>query len=293
MRRLLLRDAATVFGTVSLVLVLLVVLLGVAFSPYDPIAIDTAQAFLPPSPSHPFGTDELGRDLFTRFADGGLTSLGLAFAIVLIAGTIGWVVGSAAGYLGRVTDTVVMRSSDALQAFPLLLLAMLIAYALGRGTLPVVVALSVAYIPYFVKVARGVALGYRDTNVVRAAKAAGAGRVHIIRTHVMPHVLPTLLTQMTMAVGASLLAIAGLSIIGLGAPAPAPEWGSILAGSTTHVFRAWWYAVIPGVLITLAAVAFNLLGDSVRAEFVSGGRRRRRAPAATGLSDAQGARASA
>lgn len=268
MRRLLFRDAATGFGTVSLLAVVLIVTAGSLLSPYDATSIDVGQALLPPSLAHPFGTDELGRDLFTRFAEGGVTSITLALAVVALSGFAGWIIGGFAGYLGRWIDTVVMRASDALQAFPGILLAMLIAYALGRGTVPIVVALSVAYVPYFVKIARGVAQSHRATNVVRAAQAAGAGSVRIVRVHVLPHILPPLLTQMTMAVGAALLAIAGLSIIGLGAPPPAPEWGALLASSTPHVFQAWWYTVIPGAFITLTSAGFNLLGDSVRTEFV-------------------------
>lgn len=282
-RRTLFRDTATGFATVVLAAVLLIVVLGTTLSPYAPNAIDTTQQLLSPSIAHPFGTDEFGRDLFTRFAHGGWTSLGLAIAIVAASGVIGLLIGTASGYRGGALDTVVMRACDALQAFPLLLLAMLIAYALGRGTWPLFVALAVAYVPYFVKVSRGVTLSKREAVYVEAARTQGAGTGRILVTHVLPHVFPPVLTQMTMAAGSALLAIAGLSIIGLGAPAPSPEWGAILAGSATHVFQAWWYVVIPGALITLTAMTFSLLGDSLRDTFDEGastlGRRRSRAAA--------------
>ncbi|MFT4279943.1 ABC transporter permease [Microbacterium sp.] len=268
--RALFRDVPTGFATVVLSIVLLLVVLGTAFSPYAPNTIDTSLQLLPPGLDHLFGTDELGRDLFTRFAHGGWTSLGLAIAIVAVSGTVGLLIGTVSGYRGGAVDTVVMRTCDALQAFPLLLLAMLIAYALGRGTLPLFVALTVAYVPYFVKVSRGLALSQRQAVFVEAARTQGAGDIRILATHLVPHVFPPVLTQMTMAAGSALLAIAGLSIIGLGAPAPAPEWGAILAGSATHVFQAWWYVVIPGALITLTAMTFSLLGDSLRDTFDEG-----------------------
>lgn len=276
-RRILFRDPAATFATVVLAGILVIIIAGSLLSPYSATKIDTDRQLLPPSAAHLFGTDELGRDIFTRFAQGGFTSLGLAVAIVVASGLTGLVIGTVIGYRGGALDDAVMRVCDALQAFPMLLLAMLIAYAMGRGTGPLFVALAVAYIPYFVKVARGVALSRREAVFIEAARTQGAGPVRIIATHLLPHVFPPVLTQMTMAAGSALLAIAGLSIIGLGAPAPAPEGGAILAGSATHVFQAWWYVVIPGVLITLTAMAFNLLGDSLReaVDAVPRGRRER------------------
>jgi peptide/nickel transport system permease protein len=264
MKRFFFGSFATGFGTVCGILVIGFVIVAPFVSPLHPDQIDTLTRLAAPSWTHPLGTDDLGRDVLVRLAVGGRLSLVCAVAAVAISGFAGLVLGGVAGLAGSVVDTVLMRVADALQGYPQIMLAVIVAVALGRGMVPVTIALAVAYWPYFAKISRGLVRPLRSAQYVQAAVAQGANRAYLLRRHILPAVFPPLLTQMTMAVGEAIIAIAGLSLIGLGAQEPTPEWGAIISESASFILQAWWYPLFAGLPLFLASMSFNLLGDSLR-----------------------------
>ncbi|MEU1301429.1 ABC transporter permease [Streptomyces shenzhenensis] len=263
-RRLFFGNAATGVGTVCGLVVLLFVVVVPIVSPYDPTRLDASNRLLAPSWSHWLGTDDLGRDVLVRLAEGGRLSLVCAIAAVAGATVLGAVLGALCGYLGGMIDAVLTRVADALQGFPQVLLALLIAASLGRGMTAATAATAVAYWPYFAKITRGLVRQTRGALYVQAAVAQGAGVLYVLRRHLLPQTAATLFTQATMAIGEAIIFISGLSLLGLGAQEPTPEWGLIIAQSAGFVLQAWWYPAFAGLALSLAALSANLLGDSLR-----------------------------
>jgi peptide/nickel transport system permease protein len=264
MRKIFFGSFASGLGTVCGLIVLTFVIFVPVFSSYDPGQISSGARLLAPSWQHWMGTDDLGRDVLVRLAVGGRLSLFCAVVAVVVAAAIGLVLGALAGYLGSWADAVIMRVADALQAFPQILLALLIAFSLGGGMVPTTIAVAVSYWPYFAKISRGLVLSMRGSSFVLAAVAQGARTPYVVRRHLLPRIYPPLITQMTMAVPEAVITISGLSLIGLGAQDPTAEWGAIIAESAGFIFQAWWYPAFAGLALFLAALSFNLLGDSLR-----------------------------
>jgi peptide/nickel transport system permease protein len=263
-RQLFFGDFPTAVGTIAGFLVIGFVIVAPFVSPYNPNTINALLRLSPPSWAHPFGTDELGRDVFLRLAVGGRLSLVCAIIAVAASGAVGLVVGGFAGYVGSVLDLAVMRLADAFQGFPQLLLGLVIAFSMGGGMVSATVAIAVAYWPYFAKISRNLIVSLRSSLYVQSAIAAGAGTVYTVRRHLLPQLFAPLLTQMTMAVGEAIIAISGLSLIGLGAQEPTAEWGAMIAESLTFVIQDWWFPFFAGLPLFLACFSFNLLGDSLR-----------------------------
>ncbi|BBB01475.1 putative peptide ABC transporter permease [Actinacidiphila reveromycinica] len=263
-RRLFFGNLATGVGTVCGLVVLVFVTVVPLLSPYDPTRLDASNRLLAPSWSHWLGTDDLGRDVLVRLAEGGRLSLVCAVGAVACAAVLGAVVGALCGYLGGVVDAVLMRVADALQGFPQVLLALLVAAGLGRGMAATTAATAVAYWPYFAKITRGLVRQVRGALYVQAAVAQGAGVAYVLRRHLLPQTATALFTQATMAVGEAIVFISGLSLIGLGAQEPTPEWGLIIAQSAGFVLQAWWYPTFAGLALFLAVLSANLLGDALR-----------------------------
>jgi peptide/nickel transport system permease protein len=229
-------------------------------------------AFKSPSWTHPFGTDEAGRDIFTRVIHGTRYSLGMAFSIVVIAAIVGTIYGAVSGFIGGWGDELMMRIVDIFLAFPTFVLAMAIAAAAGRGMRSVVIALSIIWWPGYARMIRGMVLGLKQNVWVEAARALGAPTHRLIFRHILPFTLAQLNVRVTVEIGYALVAVTSLSFIGLGAERPTPEWGLLIADGRRYVTGAWWYPIFPGVAIYVATTIFSLFGDAL-SERIRPGRR--------------------
>ena len=231
-------------------------------APYDPLA-QSAQLFLGPSPSHLFGTDELGRDVFSRVLWASRLSLPLAFFLVAMAVAIGGVLGGLAGYFGGWVDEVVMRATDLVFAFPTIILAMAVTAALGPSLRNAVLAVLVVFWPAYARVVRGLVLSLGEADYVSASRLLGASSRRALLVDVLPNVAGPVMVLATLDLGNAVLLLAGLSFLGLGAQPPAPEWGSMV-NTGTQYFQRWWMGTFPGFAILSVVLAFNFLGDSLR-----------------------------
>jgi len=248
----------------AVILVWIVAVAGAGFLiPGSPVAQDVDIRLQSPSFAHPFGTDELGRDVLRRVVYGGRTSFPAAIVVVFVGLTVGTSLGAVAGYMGGVVDEVIMRVTDMVLAFPVLVLAMAVAAALGASLSHGVVALAAVWWPQYVRVCRGLVMDLRDKEYVVASRAAGRLPLHTLYLVIMPNVLPALLVMAAIDIGRAILSFATLSFLGLGAKPPAPEWGSMVSGGVA-VMDQWWVATFPGLAILSLVFAFNLLGDSIR-----------------------------
>ncbi|TMF03648.1 MAG: ABC transporter permease [Chloroflexi bacterium] len=229
----------------------------------DPAKLNVAQQFRPPSAEHWLGTDEVGRDLWTRVVHGTRYSLGMALAIVATGAAIGTIYGAAAGFAGGGIDELMMRIVDVFLSLPGFILAMAIAATIGRGIGPLVGALVIVWWPSYARLVRGMVLGLKERPHVEGARALGASAPYIVRRHIVPLMIEQLNVRVTQDLGYALVAVASLSFIGLGVQPPAPEWGLLLGGARAYISSSWWYPVFPGIAIALATVGFSLLGDGL------------------------------
>jgi len=254
-------------GWVSLVVVLLagaVALTPATFAPRDPLAFDILRRLQPPSATAWFGTDELGRDLFSRVIHGVRLSLGASLGVVLLTALVGIPVGIVAGYLGRAFDTVLMRLADMFIAFPSLIMAMAIVTVMGPGLRNAMIALALVWWPQYARLARGTVLQLRELPYVEAASALGAGSMRIMLRHLLPNAFTPIAVKMSLDVSVAILATASFSFLGLGAAPPSPELGSLVTQGRNYFLQAWWYTTLPGAVILLLSLAFNSLADDLR-----------------------------
>lgn len=233
----------------------------------DPNAVDPASALAPVSSQHFFGTDQLGRDVYSRVVHGARLSLLVGLGATAIGVAVGSLLGVLAATGGRVMDEVLMRVTDVLLAFPGLLLALLVIAVLGPGTLNTTIALGFAAVPGYVRLARGQALVVRESGYVRAAVVLGRSRSAIFLSHVLPNSLPPVLVFAMVDIGTALMASTSLSFLGLGAQPPTPEWGSMLAEGRDYLDTAWGLAVFPGAVVTVSVIALYVAGAHLRARF--------------------------
>jgi peptide/nickel transport system permease protein len=253
-------------GLFIVLLFTLMAALAPVFFPYNPATDSDLLARLkPPTSSHPFGTDALGRDILMRILHGARVSLSLGVGSVVLAGLIGSVLGLLAGYAGRRTDLCLMFCMDILLAFPATLLAIAIVAMIGPGLRNALIAISVVSIPFYARITRGEVLTLKEREFVTAARALGGGSVRVILCHIFPNTLPPLAVQTTLAIAFAILEAAALGFLGLGAQPPVPEWGAMLADSYKFFTSgAWWAFFFPGVTIMLSVLGFNLVGDALR-----------------------------
>jgi peptide/nickel transport system permease protein len=243
-----------------------IALLAPLLAPYPPLKQDVMQRLAPPSAAHWFGTDPLGRDVFSRVLYGSRLSLPVGVAAVALALVSGTLLGSVAGFLGGRVDEFIMRVTDLFLAFPTVILAMVITAALGAGVRNAIIAIMIAWWPSYARNVRGLVLATRHREFVLAARALGAARPRIFLRHILPSTLSPLVILGTLALGHAILTFAALSFLGLGAPPDRAEWGSMIATGRSY-FDQWWIGAFPGLAILSVAVAFNLVGDSLRDYF--------------------------
>lgn len=238
-------------------------LLADVVAPYSPIAVDAAQMFAAPSALHPLGTDRFGRDVLSRIIHGVRVSLGIASVSILAALAAGGTLGLLAG-VGRGADQVLGRVMDVFFAFPPILLAIGVAAVLGAGAGPATVAIAVVYGPFFFRVVRGSVLVESAQTYVEAAEALGAGRLAVLRRHILPNVLSPVVVQTAVCLSYAILIESALSYLGIGVQPPSPSWGTILNEGKEFLALAPWVSLFPGAAIVLAVLAFNIVGDGLR-----------------------------
>lgn len=253
-----------VFAALSLAVVLLFAVAALwpaLLAPGDPLAADRSALLAPPSAAHPFGTDQIGRDVYTRVVHGARSSLALGFGAVALAVSVGSALGLVAGLTRRYAPTIVMRLTDIGAAFPELLLAIFIVALFGSGVLHAALAIGVAGIPYYTRVVRAQALRTRAEPFVEAARALGLSPAEVLWRHTIPNALRPVGTIATLGLGGATLAGAALSFLGLGSPPPAPEWGSMLTNARSFLTMGWWAAVFPGAALTVFVASTTVLGQ--------------------------------
>ncbi len=264
-RHVLSDNPVTLTAAALFVLLVGMALLGPLLVPHDPLSSNAGAALQPPSWSHWFGTDALGRDIFSRVVVATRLDLGIASAAVLLSFVIGMPLGLAAGFFGGWWERIITRGADTLMAFPLFVLAMGIVAALGNTVGNIVLATAIINLPFYIRIARAEANIRRDAGYVEAARLAGNGNARILAVHLFPNALPPAMVQVSLNMGWAILNAAGLSFIGLGVRPPEPEWGILVAeGAQFIVSGEWWVSFFPGAMLMVAVFTFNLLGDALR-----------------------------
>lgn len=264
--RTLWRSKPATVGVVILLLIVVAALFAPLVAPYDP----NAQEFgfmIPPSADHLMGTDDLGRDLFSRIVYGARISLLVGVITVTIAMVVGVVLGLLAGYYGGWADQVIMRYIDLQWAFPNFIIAVYLVAVFGTGLANVIVAITLAFLDDFARIVRGAVLSLRTQDFVVGARAIGAPSRRIMARHILPNAIAPVIVQATVSISAAILAEAGLSFLGLGVRPSTPTWGLILADARSFISRGWWLAVFPGLAITVTVLSINFVGDALRDMF--------------------------
>ena len=264
-RHLLRQNKVTLAAVVMLLLFVLLALTGPLIAPYGPTVTDATASLQPPSAAHPFGTDALGRDVFSRVVIATRLDFAMAFGAVILSFALGLILGPIAGYFGGWADTVIGRFVDTLMAFPLFVLAMGIVAALGNSVTNIVLATAIINLPFYVRTARAEVNMRRDLTYVEAARLAGNAPTRVLAVHIVPNILPAMVVQASLNLGWAILNAAGLSFIGLGVRPPTPEWGIMVSEGAGYIFSGeWWTFTFPGIALVLAVLCFNLLGDGLR-----------------------------
>ena len=258
------QNKMTWIGISLLAVIVLLAILVPLLSPYDPNKVNILAKFQPPSSEHWFGTDEVGRDIFTRILYGARLSLGIGILVIIIAAIIGLVIGTISGYIGGIVDTIIMRLVDMILAFPSLILAMAIAAVLGPNLQNAMIAIAIVKVPLYIRLSRGEALVLKEKLFVKSAETFGLNKGLIIIKHIIPNAVSPVIIQATLDVGDTILLIATLGFLGLGAQPPTPEWGAMISIGWTYLLTYWWYPVFPGLFLFLASGALNLIGDGIR-----------------------------
>ena len=261
------KNRAAVVGMAILLTIILVAIFADMLAPCDPYLQVYAEALQPPSAAHLFGTDEFGRDIFSRVLYGARISLLVGVVSVAIACVLGSLLGASAGYFGGAYDAVVMRCMDVLLAIPSLLLNLSIVAALGKSVFNMMLAVGVSNIPRYCRIMRASVLQIKNTEYVDAARVSGASHMFIILRHIIPNCLAPIIVQATLSVSSAIIACAGLSFLGVGIPAPIPEWGAMLSNGKDFLRHNAYITIFPGLAIMLTVLSLNLMGDGLRDAF--------------------------
>ena len=258
------RNPLAMTGLVIVAALLLIALLAPWLTTQSPYAQDLDSRLAAPSWAHLFGADELGRDIYARILYGSRVTLLMVGLVVVIVGPLGLAVGTVAGYVGGWLDSALMRITDVFLAFPRLILALAFVSALGPGIENAVIAIAITAWPPYARIARAETITIRNSDYIAAARLAGASPFWIIRRHVVPLCLSSVIVRLTLDMAGIILTAAGLGFLGLGAQPPLPEWGAMISTGRQYVLGQWWVATIPGLAIVIVSLAFNLLGDGLR-----------------------------
>ena len=261
--RRLLRNPLTAAGMAVIGLLLLVAAAAPWIAPHDPLQQDLARALQPPGPGHWFGTDEFGRDVFSRLVHGTRITLFIVTLVTVVVGPLGMAIGMVSGYFGGAVDAVLMRLADIFLSFPGLVLALAFVAALGPGLDHAVLAIALTAWPPIARLARAEALTLRRADFIVAAQLQGASHLRVLVRHLAPLCLPSVLVRLTMNMASVVLTAAGLGFLGLGAQPPLPEWGAMIAEGRRYMLDSWWLVAAPGAAILAVSMAFNLLGDGL------------------------------
>jgi peptide/nickel transport system permease protein len=251
-------------GTVLVAFFILIAIFAPLIAPYDPIEVDLSRTLLPPSSEHIFGTDQFGRDIFSRVVYGARIEVGIILLVTVISGTIGLAVGITAGYFGGVIDDVLMRITDVFLSFPNLILAMALSAMLGRGVFNAIIAISLVGWTIIARLARAESMKIKSLPYIEAIRALGASNIRILLLHILPMCMSPVLVQLSLRMGSIILTAAGLGFLGLGAQPPTPEWGAIVSDGRSYLVEQWWISTFPGLFIAMVVLGFNLLGDGIR-----------------------------
>ncbi|MBZ9881487.1 ABC transporter permease [Mesorhizobium sp. CA10] len=252
-------------GMLIIIALLVVAAFADVLAPYSPTVGDLKNArLLAPSAAHWFGTDDLGRDIYSRIVYGSRWTLYVVILVAIIAAPIGLLVGTIAGYAGGWTDTILMRITDIFLAFPKLVLALAFVAALGPGIENAVLAIAITSWPPYARIARAETLTVRNSDYIKAVQLMGASPFRIVLRHIMPLCISSLIIRVTLDMAGIILTAAGLGFLGLGAQPPLPEWGAMIASGRRFILDQWWVAAAPGAAILIVSLGFNLLGDGLR-----------------------------
>jgi len=266
--RILSRNPLSLAGSIIILVffatAILIAIAGVGVLPYDPYAVNIAEALQSPSLRHLLGTDNLGRDIFSRIVAGTVVDAQVSVVVVAFSMAVGGLLGAISGFYGGKVDEIVMRVTDIFLAFPGLILALAIAAALGPSLLHVMEALLVVWWPTYARLSRAEALTVKENQYIEAAKASGLRDIEIVFRHVLPNILPPLMIYATLDIGSVILNASVLSYIGLGAQPPQAEWGRMVFDGQSYLMTQWWLPIFPGVAIMVTVLGFNLLGDGLR-----------------------------
>ncbi len=258
------RNPLAMAGLLVVLALIALSLLAPVLATHDPGVQDLANRLARPSAAHWLGTDELGRDVYSRLLYGGRITLGMVVAVVVLVAPLGLVVGCVAGYAGGIWDRLLMRVTDVFLAFPRLILALAFVAALRPGVASAVAAIALTAWPPYARLARAETLGLRGTDFIAAVRLTGAGAGRIVLRHIAPLCLPSLIVRVTLDMSSIILTAAGLGFLGMGAQPPSPEWGAMIATARRFILEQWWVPTAPGLAIFVASLAFNLLGDGLR-----------------------------
>ena len=258
------KNKAAVIGGIVIIFYILMMIFAPFIAPYDPFDISLEDKLTPPSFEHWMGTDDKGRDIFSRILYGSRLSIGVGFTSVLFGAFFGITLGLLAGYYGKWIDTIISRILDVMLAFPGILLALAIISALGPSLINVTIAVGVFSIPLFARIVRGSTMEVKQLEYIDAIRTLGANDFTIIFVHILPNILSPIIVQGSMRLATAILSAAGLSFLGLGAQPPSPEWGAMLSSGRDFIFSAPYMAVFPGLMISILVLGFNLFGDGLR-----------------------------
>jgi ABC-type dipeptide/oligopeptide/nickel transport system permease subunit len=253
-----------ILGLTIIGLLILVSALAPILAPHDPTAIHARDGLQPPSATYPLGTDNLGRDILSRIVYAARTSLLVALGSMLVSAFVGVPLGLIAGYAAGKVDSVIMRLLDAILAFPVILLAILVVATLGTETINLVFTIGFVFIPYFTRLVRAHVLALKEREFVEASRASGADDRHLVTRVILPNILSPVVVQASLTMSLAVLIEATLSFLGLGVQEPTPAWGSMLQQSQLYLRQAPWFVLSPGICIFLSVLAFNLVGDGLR-----------------------------
>lgn len=259
-----------VAGMIIIILLILISLVtfiadlaGIQILPYDPNQTDMGASFMAPCAEHWFGTDELGRDIFSRIIDGTKISLFVGFAVVIFSLFFGLILGSIAGYKGGIVDTVIMRLMDLMLSIPGILFAITLMAALGKGLDKAIIAIGIVAIPEYARIVRGSILSAKESDYAQAAKVVGNNDFRIIVKHILPNIISPIIVRATLGISGAILDTAALGFLGLGVQPPIAEWGDMLGRAKGYIFSAPYTLIFPGLAITVVVLAFNLFGDGL------------------------------